>query len=317
VRYRRFKDKNVLPNERALGEEARVQDIRIRRGVAVPRRGRPGGTFGGDLILEPLIIDEPCDGVRRLTLNRPEKHNALNPLLVEALVAACEAADKDGRVRVLIVRGNGPSFCAGADIHEYFLAGGGANDIGLSALWDGVEGLSKPVIAAVHGWAITGGFLLAYCCDLIVASDDAVFRDTHAALGLIPSGGETQRLPRRISPFLARELLLTSRPLPAAEAQAAGLVNRVVARDELDAAALALAADIVTNSGRAVSAIKQLVNVGLTGDFASGLWLERLVNRSGEENQVPNEDRDSRLSRFRSASAADAGPNRNEGPEAG
>jgi enoyl-CoA hydratase/carnithine racemase len=274
------------------------------------------GEHGERATLGPLIVDDPVAGVRRLTLNRPEKHNALSPLLVDNLVAALEAAGQDDGVRVLIIRGNGPSFCAGADIEAYFLTNEGANDIGLSALWDGIEGLPKPVIAAVHGWAITGGFLLAYCCDLIVASHDAVFRDTHAALGLIPSGGESQRLPRRISPFLARELLLTSRPFGVAEAQAAGLVNRIVPRDELDAATLQLASEIVANSPRAVSAIKQLVNVGLTGDLASGLWLERFVNRSGEENQVPNEDRDSRLSRFRSARAPDGRPGR-EGFEAG
>lgn len=249
--------------------------------------------------LEPLIIDEPAGGVRRLTLNRPDQHNALSPRLVDSLVVALENAEQDADVRVVVVRGKGPSFCAGADIREYFLGDGSANDIGMSTLWDRLEALAKPTIAAVHGWAITGGFLLAYCCDLIVASEDAVFRDTHATLGLIPSGGETQRLSRRISPFLARELLLTSRPLTAAEAQAAGLVNRLVKPEELDAAALALAAEIVANSARAVNAITQLVNVGLTGDFATGLWLERLVNKSGSENQLPDEDRDARLRRFR------------------
>jgi enoyl-CoA hydratase/carnithine racemase len=151
------------------------------------------------------------------------------------------------------------------------------------------------VIAAVQGWAITGGFLLAYCCDLVVASEDALFRDTHAALGLMPTGGESQRMPRRLGVFLARELMFTSRPFPAASAHAAGFVTRVVPRDELDGAALELAEQIAGNAPESVSAIKALINRGMESDFATGLRTEAINNRFGAANNEPNPEREARL----------------------
>ena len=241
-----------------------------------------------------LLVDEPADGVCRLTLNRPDQLNAISRELMTRLIAELRRIDADESVRVMILRGNGRAFCAGADLSEHFGAED-AMDIGRTDLWDLIENLRVPVIAAVHGWAITGGFLLAYCCDLIVASDDARFRDTHASLGLIPTGGESQRMPRRVGGALARELMLTSRPLPADEARDAGFVSRVVPRDELDATALELAGMIAANSPRSVREIKMLINVGLTGDFGTGMALELRNNAFGTANNVPNADRDARI----------------------
>ena len=241
-----------------------------------------------------LLIDEPADGVRRLTLNRPDQLNAISRELMTRLVAELRRIEVDESVRVVILRGNGRAFCAGADLSEHFGAED-AMDIGRTDLWDLIENLRVPVIAAVHGWAITGGFLLAYCCDLIVASDDARFRDTHASLGLIPTGGESQRMPRRLGGALARELMLTSRPLPVEEARQAGFVSRVVARDELDAAALDIAGMIAANSARSVRDIKMLINVGLAGDFATGMRMEARNNDYGMANNRPDADRDARI----------------------
>jgi len=241
-----------------------------------------------------LLVDEPADGVKRLTLNRPDQLNAISRELMTRLLSELRRIDADESVRVVILRGNGRAFCAGADLSEHFGAED-AMDIGRTDLWSLIENLRVPVIAAVHGWAITGGFLLSYCCDLIVASDDARFRDTHASLGLVPTGGESQRMPRRVGGALARELMLTSRPLTAQEAREAGFVSRVVPREEVDATALELAGMIAANSPRSVREIKMLINVGLTGDFGTGMALELRNNAFGTANNVPNADRDARI----------------------
>jgi enoyl-CoA hydratase len=250
-----------------------------------------------------LVIDDPRPGVRRLTLNRPHRHNALSHELAAALLAAFETVEQDDRVRVVVLRGAGRSFCAGADLDEHFIAHSIAAesrpDIGSSGLWERIEQLRVPVIAAVQGWAVTGGFLLAYCCDLIVAAESARFRDTHAALGLLPTGGESQRLPRLVGLALARELMLTSRPLPADEALRAGLVSRVVPDADLDDAALSLAEQVSAGSPRSVRAMKRLINDGARPGFADSLALESELNSNGAANEVPDPEREERLRRFR------------------
>lgn len=246
-----------------------------------------------------LIIDDPSPGVRRVTLNRPDRHNALSRALMDDLVRAFEAIEDDPAIRVAIVRGNGDSFCAGADLFEHFLDDNDAPDIGFSYLWDLLGDLRVPVIAAVHGHAVTGGFLLAYSCDLIVAATDAIFRDTHASLGIVPTGGETQRLPRRIGPFIARELFFTSRGFTAEEARQAGLVNRVVDPRQLEATVLELAKTIAANSPRSVTTIKRLVNHGIGTDLGTGLRMERAANEHGRANTRPDPEREARMDRFR------------------
>lgn len=245
-----------------------------------------------------LLVDEPTPGVRRLTLNRPDQRNALSRELVAELIVQLRRVNTELEVRVVVVRGNGRAFCAGADLNEHFNRED-AMDIGRTPLWDLLETLRVPVVAAVQGWAITGGFLLAYCCDVVVASDDALFRDSHAALGLMPTGGESQRMPRRVGAALARELMLTSRKFPADEARAAGFVSRVVPRKQLDEAALEIAQQIAANSPDSVSAIKSLINRGLETDFGTGLRLEAINNRFGAANNEPNAEREARLRALR------------------
>jgi len=245
-----------------------------------------------------LLVDEPAPGVRRLTFNRPDQLNALSRELVTELVAQLRRVNLDADVRVVVLRGNGRAFCAGADLTEHFNRED-AMDVGRTAIWDLLETLRVPVVAAVHGWAITGGFLLAYCCDIVVASEDALFRDTHASLGLMPTGGESQRMPRRLGAGLARELMLTSRKFPAAEALTAGFVSRVVPRDQLDDAALEIAQQIAANSPESVSAIKALINRGMETDFGTGLRLEAINNRFGVANNEPNAEREARLRALR------------------
>lgn len=246
-----------------------------------------------------LILDTPRPGVRRVTLNRPGRLNALSRSLMHDLERVFEEVHDDSDVRVAVIRGNGTSFCAGADLFEHFRNENDAPDIGFSNLWDMLGQLRVPVIASVHGHAITGGFLLAYSCDLIVASTDAVFRDTHASLGIVPTGGESQRLPRRVGPFLARELLFTSRGFGADEAYQAGLVNRLAEPGELETVTLDLAEQIAGNSARSIAVIKRLVNDGIGTDLGTGLRLERAANEFGRANTLPDADREERIERFR------------------
>ena len=244
-----------------------------------------------------LIIDEPSPGIRRLTMNRPRTRNALSRELVESLVAELNRADDDPEVRVLVLQGSGRSFSAGADFDEHFQVDG--YDVGRSDLWERLETVRVPVVAAVQGWAVTGGFLLAYCCDIVVAAEDATFRDTHALLGLVPTGGESQRMPRRLGPFLARDLMLTSRPMGAEEAHRIGFVSRVVSREDLERAALEVAQQISENSARSVTTIKRLINLGSQADLGVGRRLELEYNRFGSANNDDDADRRARLDRIR------------------
>ena len=241
----------------------------------------------------PVLVDDPLPGARRLTLNRPRKLNALSRDLVQQLVAELIAAENDPEVRVVILQANGRSFSAGADFDEHFQEGG--YDIGHSDLWERLESLRVPVIAAVQGWAVTGGFLMAYCCDIVVAAEDAIFRDTHGLLGLFPTGGESQRMPRRLGAFVARDLMLTSRPMKADEAHRIGFVSRVVPRDQLEGAALDVARQILGNSPRSVPAIKRLINLGTQADMGVGMRLELEISRFGLANQEEDADRLARL----------------------
>ena len=246
---------------------------------------------------QPLLVDEPVPGVRRLTLNRPLRLNALARAMVEKLVAELIRVENDPDVRVVVLQAKGRAFSAGADLDEHFQEGG--YDVGNSGLFDRLESLRVPVIAAVQGWAITGGFLLAYCCDIVVAAEDATFRDTHAALGLFPTGGESQRMPRRLGSFVARDLMLTSRTMKADEAHRIGFVSRVVPRDELEDVALEVARQIAENAPRSVSAIKRLINLGAFADLGVGMRLEREANRFGFANEEVDAERLARLGRVR------------------
>lgn len=245
------------------------------------------------------IVVEKEDGIGWLKLNRPSVLNALNRGMVSEMLEALEELEKDPSVKVIILRGNGRAFCAGADLEEYPLGGGIGEDLGFCGLWEKIEYLEKPVIAAVHGYAITGGFLLSYCCDLVIAAETAKFGDTHAKFGLIPTGGETQRLPRRIGLIRAKELMFTSEMIDAVQAEKMGLVNKVVPEDRLDEAAMELARKIAANSAKSIRVLKSLINRGMEVDYATGLRMEAVANKWGRINAEPDEDRDQRLARFR------------------
>jgi enoyl-CoA hydratase len=233
---------------------------------------------------EPMVIYEvPVPGVARLTINRPHARNAQNLSVLHALDDQFTRAMREEAVRVIIVAAAGPDFSAGHDLKQglgeeaaerfgyrsangNFSAPGGAGYLAredesylqLSRRW---RNLSKPTIAQVHGRCIAGGLILAWVCDLIVASEDATFMDPVVAWGA--AGVEYFAYPWEFGPRKAKEFLFTGDTWTAEEARQLGMVNRVVATGELAAATLALAAKIATKPAFALRAAKQSVNAAL------------------------------------------------------
>lgn len=208
-----------------------------------------------------LVLIDTADRVRTVTLNRPEARNALSVALQREAGAALAEADADAGVDVVILTGSDPAFCAGLDLRELGrdasnLVGGG-DDPAISpfaALWK----MSKPVIGAINGPCVTGGFELALACDFLVASERAAFADTHARVGVMPAGGMSVFLPQVVGVRKAKEMSLSGNFMGAHEAFARGLVNHVVPHDDLLPAARKLATDIVGNDQAAVRNLKQL-----------------------------------------------------------
>ncbi|MEY2399765.1 MAG: enoyl-CoA hydratase [Actinomycetota bacterium] len=203
-----------------------------------------------------LLVDVG-DRVALITLNRPAARNALSSELLRALPEAIVAADANDDVDVIVLTGADPAFCAGLDLRELGssgdnLAGGATETKAWTTPWPAV---TKPVIGAINGAAVTGGFELALNCDFLIASDRAKFGDTHARVGLMPGWGLSVLLPQAVGVRRAREMSLTGNFMGADEALAFGLVNRVVAHDDLLPVTLSVAADIAGNDQRSVRAL--------------------------------------------------------------
>lgn len=226
-----------------------------------------------------LVLAARRDCVTIITLNRPEKLNALNAAMRAALADTLVKAEHDDATRVVILTGAGRAFCAGVDLNEI----GGepdANPAFVDAITAGpltaaLAALSKPLIGAINGMAVTGGLELALACDVIMASSEARFADTHSRVGVLPGWGLSQRLSRTIGLYRAKEMSLTGNFIDAEQAERWGLVNRVVAPGELMPASLALAADMVSADGRTQRQLKRLIDDGYMQELATGLALEQ------------------------------------------
>jgi enoyl-CoA hydratase len=226
----------------------------------------------------PVLVERAPEGYAVLTLNRPEAMNALSAALRRALAEAVAELAAEPSVRVLILTGAGRAFCAGLDLKELGAAGGAPALGGAAVAADPVAalaGFAGPVIAAVNGAAVTGGFELALACDVILASEEARFADTHARVGVLPGWGLSQRLPRLIGPGRAKELSLTGNFLGARQAEAWGLVNRVLPAGQLLPAARALARDMLSALPDMLPAMKRLIDDGYALPFAAAMALER------------------------------------------
>jgi enoyl-CoA hydratase len=219
----------------------------------------------------------PAPGVALVTIERPEVLNALNIDLLDALADALAALDADDRCRAIVLTGSGTrAFAAGADIRELAVQ----TPVTLLvddrfAVWERIAATRKPVIAAVRGFALGGGCELAMSCDLIVAGEDAQFGQPEINLGVMPGAGGTQRLTRAIGRARAMDLVLTGRTITAQEAEAMGLVSRVVPADETLDAALELAGTIAAKAPVAVLAAKEAVRLAEELPLGAGLRHER------------------------------------------
>ena len=217
---------------------------------------------------DPVLLTETADRVRTLTLNRPRARNALSAELRRGFFGALADAEADDTVDVVIVTGADPVFCAGLDLKEL----GNTTELpDISPKWPAMR---KPVIGAINGAAVTGGLELALYCDVLVASENARFADTHARVGLLPTWGLSVRLPQKVGVGMARRMSLTGDYLSAQDALRCGLVTEVVAHDDLLPAAGRIAASIVGNNQKAVRALLDSYH-RIDGVATNpGLWVE-------------------------------------------
>ena len=228
-----------------------------------------------------ILVGQPAEGVRLLTINRPHKVNALSASLVPELERALDEAERDGATRVVILTGAGSkAFIAGADIAEY--QGGRseafiAYQLASRRVYDGLEALSKPTIAAVNGYALGGGFEVALCCDVIICSSNAKFGLPEGKLGLVPGGGGTQRLTRIVGRQAAAELLLSASFMQGQRAYELGVASACVTPEQLMPAALALAANMMQVAPRAQAEAKRLLREGAEAPLPAALSLEQEV----------------------------------------
>ncbi len=209
-------------------------------------------------------------------LHRPEVLNALSTPLIDELIAALQGYDADPAIRCIVLTGNDRAFAAGADIKE--MAEASTVDMlqrDNLARWERIRGIKKPIIAAVSGYALGGGNELAMSCDMIIASETAVFGQPEINIGVMPGAGGTQRLTRAAGKARAMELILTGRQMPAHEAAAAGLVTRVVPAEAYLQEALRLAHEIAAKAPLAVQLAKQAVNQAYELPLHEALQAER------------------------------------------
>ena len=242
-----------------------------------------------EMINTLLLTEIHPAGYAVLTLNRPQAMNALSKGLMTALADAIDALAAEPAVRVLVLTGAGRAFSAGLDLKEIgsgngSIGGGQATTGGSMVGTDGkptgdpVAALARypgPVIGAINGAAVTGGFELALACDVLLASSNARFADTHARIGVAPGWGLSQKLSRAIGPYRARELSFTGNWVSAEQAAAWGFVNRVLAPDALLPAARALAVDMLGTLPTMLTRYKAIINDGYALAYGDGMALEQ------------------------------------------
>lgn len=241
---------------------------------------------------DDLVLLEVAGGIATVTLNRPEAMNALNRALRRRLYEVMCAVDGDDAVRAVILTGAGTrAFTAGLDLKEL---GSDASAMGSATASDpadnpvkAIEVCTKPVIGAINGVAITGGFEVALACDVLIASSNARFADTHARVGIMPGWGLSQKLSRMIGISRAKELAFTGNFLDAATAHAWGLVNHVTEPDALMPLARKLAEDMAGIEPAFLASYKRLIDDGFGLGFAQGMALEAERSRAANRAVSP------------------------------
>ena len=223
-----------------------------------------------------ILSETPASGVGLVRINRPDALNALNSQVVDEIFTALETFDHDASIGCMVLTGSERAFAAGADIKEME----GRDTVGMLTSdqltdWSRMAKIGKPVIAAVSGWALGGGCELAMMCDLLVASESALFGQPEINLGIMPGAGGTQRLTRAVGKALAMEVMLADRRLTAEEALRYGLANRVFPVETYLAEAIKLAQKIAAMPGIAARMIKDAVNHAYELSLQEGLILEK------------------------------------------
>lgn len=224
-----------------------------------------------------ITVETAAEGYAVVTLNRPQAMNALSRALRNELTATIQRLEADPAVRVLILTGAGRAFCAGLDLKEMGAAASGAGVLSAVEELDPVTAISRfsgPIIGAINGVAITGGFELALACDVLLLSSNARFADTHGRIGIMPGWGLSQKLSRTIGIYRAKELSLSGNFLSAQQAEAWGLANRVVAPEQLLPEARKLALDMLSMVPEMLVAYKKVIDDGYAASFSDGLKIE-------------------------------------------
>jgi enoyl-CoA hydratase len=239
---------------------------------------------------ESLVTVEKRGDIALLTLNRPQAMNALSHALRQSLSETVDQLEADATTRVLIVTGAGErAFTAGLDLKEL----GNADDGAALTIdsFDPVKSLNRfsgPIIGAINGVAITGGFELALACDVLIGSPNARFADTHARVGILPGWGLSQKLSRLLGPSRAKEIALTGNFVSAEQALDWGLINRIVPQAELLETAFALAEDMLTCVPETLTAYKALIDDGYAASFGEGMELEAKIGKAANQQVAGN-----------------------------
>lgn len=230
---------------------------------------------------DPIVLVERDGPVAIVTLNRPDALNALSRALRAEIVKVFTELSKDDTVRAAVLTGSGRAFTAGIDLKEAgqtgFALGADGGEIDLAK---GLAAFPWPIVGAINGFAITGGFELALMCDVLLASENAKFADTHARVGIVPGWGLSQKLARLIGISRAKELSFTGNFLDAETAERWGLVNRVYKADELVPAAIKMAHDMASCDPVLLRKYKALIDDGFASTFGDAMKME--VKRSAE-----------------------------------
>lgn len=226
---------------------------------------------------EAVLLTDIEDGIATLTLNRPEARNALSRELRAKLVETFDALGKRDDVGVVILTGAGKAFCAGLDLKEMATlteTDGMQGVLNASDIADAMQTFDRPIIGAINGFAITGGFEMALACDVLIASTEARFADTHARVGVMPGWGLSQKLPRLLGIYRAKELSLTGNFVSAQQAEAWGLVNRVVAPEALLSTCRALAQDMLSCEQETLRGLLRVIDEGFATTLSEGMAIE-------------------------------------------
>jgi len=224
------------------------------------------------------ILYEKSEGIATITINRPEKLNAMDQETIQEILSALDDAEKDENIRVVVITGAGDrAFSAGADISGMKgrtpLDSRKSSQLGQQPM-NRVEDLEKPVIAAINGYALGGGLELAMACDFRIASENARLGQPEINIGLVPGWGGTQRLPRFVGKALAKEMIFTGRMIDAKIAEQHGLVNKVVPAAQLKSAVQELATELLNKPPVAIKVAKQLINNSTETNLRIGLTHE-------------------------------------------